>query len=244
MQALVKPARWRSSIKNSPSGVLGLQVSRVRTPCRVEISRRSSTSKTTGRSCGITFGNAVLGAKIRPEGEQRIGWIIWSNDPDQHGRSTAAKKGYAWHQDGFPTSKLPGSPPSFSAWRCARRRPVVRLVNAGCAGRADHWRQHEGRASATPPRAPGAPPRSFRSQLFPPALDLVPERRWHRCRRLAAEDGRTGAGTGVGICPADQFVAEIRGADPCCAAHHAAVGLRLAGYSRMVLAAVLRAPHR
>src|SRR4029077_10755209 len=43
---------------------------------------------------------------------------------------------------------------------------------------------------------------------------------------------------------ADQFVAEIRGADPCRAAHHAAVGLRLAGYSRMVLAAVLRAPHR
>ena len=26
-------------------------------------------------------------------------------------------KSGAWHQDGFPTSKLPGSPPSFSAWR-------------------------------------------------------------------------------------------------------------------------------
>ena len=32
---------------------------------------------------------------------------------------------------------------------CARRRPVVRLVNAGCAGRADHWRQHAGRVIAT-----------------------------------------------------------------------------------------------
>jgi len=37
-------------------------------------------------------------------------------DPGQRGHPTAAKSG-AWHQDGFPTSKLPGSPPSFSAWR-------------------------------------------------------------------------------------------------------------------------------
>ena len=39
-------------------------------------------------------------------------------DPDQRCRSTAAKSG-AWHQDGFPTSRLPGSPPSFSAWLCS-----------------------------------------------------------------------------------------------------------------------------
>ena len=39
-------------------------------------------------------------------------------DPDQRCRSTAAKSG-AWHQDGFPISRLPGSPPSFSAWLCS-----------------------------------------------------------------------------------------------------------------------------
>jgi hypothetical protein len=33
-------------------------------------------------------------------------------------RSTAAKNG-AWHQDELPTSKLPGSPRSFSAWLCS-----------------------------------------------------------------------------------------------------------------------------
>jgi hypothetical protein len=40
------------------------------------------------------------------------------HDPDQRCRSAAAKSG-AWHQDGSPTSKLPGSPPSFSAWLCS-----------------------------------------------------------------------------------------------------------------------------
>ncbi len=39
-------------------------------------------------------------------------------DPDQRCRSTAAKSG-AWQQDGLPTSKLPGSPLSFSSWRCS-----------------------------------------------------------------------------------------------------------------------------
>jgi hypothetical protein len=39
-------------------------------------------------------------------------------DPDQRCRPTAAKSG-SWHQDGFPTSKLPGSPLSFSTWLCS-----------------------------------------------------------------------------------------------------------------------------
>ena len=41
------------------------------------------------------------------------------HDLDQSRRSTATKNG-AWHQeDGFPISKLPGSPLSFSAWLCS-----------------------------------------------------------------------------------------------------------------------------
>ena len=40
------------------------------------------------------------------------------HDLDQRCRPTVAKSG-AWHQDGFPTSKLPESPPSFSAWLCS-----------------------------------------------------------------------------------------------------------------------------